>query len=299
VYSVEEGPDGSIYVDQVSRPEYVVRFAEQDGRLEKIALLPSFGPAYLSDEDEIFAILPDGRAVATVPTNGRPHLVAMEAGHDPVSLVNTIEETRSPATAVGKSQIAFLIGNRPHRTIALADTANGRITRRIPFDKGPIHSLAASPDGRVLYCSAGGNVWSIPLVRGEPKSLRAGDHVAADPAGKYLVIDVVESPVIRLIRFPLDGSPEQEIRINGPLRPANLIGPNAIGKDGRLVMALGSAYWYWPAGVLDPTTGHFTRVPADRLLDYHVLGWTPDGKIMGVGLDLSSRMWKFTPTLLK
>jgi hypothetical protein len=34
----------------------------------------------------------------------------------------------------------------------------------------------------------------------------------------------------------------------------------------------------------------------NRTLDYHALGWTPDGKVVALGLDLRSKMWKFTPT---
>ena len=32
-------------------------------------------------------------------------------------------------------------------------------------------------------------------------------QVAVDPAGKYLLVQIIETPVIRFVRVPLDGSP--------------------------------------------------------------------------------------------
>ncbi|MGD0873289.1 MAG: protein kinase [Bryobacteraceae bacterium] len=296
VFAVDSGADGSIYVDQVDRPVDLLRFSVQGGHVERIATLPAYeapGAPYLDSES--FAILPDGRVVLTQGTGGRLRLMAVETGKDPVPLIDTAEETTAPVTVAGPNEIAFLIGPEPRRTIALAAVSNGRIIRRIPFDKGPIHSLAASPDGKTLYCAAGGAVWSIPVAGGEPKKIRAGDYVAIDPAGRDLIVEMSASPIIRLIGVPLNGGPEQEIPRRGPLRPAFLIGPNAIGPDGRIVMSLGSSTWYWPPGVIDPLTGQITRIPVDYIDDVHVLGWTPDGKVMALGLGFRSKMWKFTP----
>jgi predicted Ser/Thr protein kinase len=294
--TLDASVDGSIYLDQGERPADLVRFAPEGGRAQKIATFPVFETLSWNGNSEIFAILPDGRAVTPAAINGRVRLMATEAGKDPLPLINTTEETSAPVTAVGANQIAFLIGPQPKRTIALAEASSGRIVSRIPFDKGLIQSLAASPDGKVLYGGAGGTIWSIPVSGGEPKKIRAGDFVAADPAGKYLVIFLGETSTTRLVRAPLDGSAEQEIRIEGPLRPGfALFGPNSIGRDGRILLPLATTTWHNPAGVLDPATGRLTRIAEDQLLDYHVLGWTPDGKVMGLGLGQRSRLWKFTP----
>jgi hypothetical protein len=40
--------------------------------------------------------------------------------------------------------------------------------------------------------------------------------------------------------------------------------PHAIAKDGRILMPLGSPYWYWPPGILDSATGQFTQIPVGR-----------------------------------
>ena len=296
VLSLDSGADGSIYLDQSERPTDLLRFPAHGGHAERIAGLPDYEtPGSPNFYDEAFAVLPDGRTVFTQGTGGRMRLMVVEAGKGAVPLINTAEETSAPATAAGPSEIAFLIGPAPRTTIALAATSNGRLVRRIPFNKGPIISLAASPDGKMLYCAAGGNVWSIPAAGGEAKKIRAGDHVAVDPSGQYLVVQVTENPIIRLIRMPLEGGPEQEISRAGPQRPALFIGPNAIGKDGRILMPLGASTWYWPPGVLDPSTGQFSRIPVDSMLDYHALGWAPDGNVMALGLGMRVRMWKFQP----
>jgi hypothetical protein len=296
VYSIDPAADGSIYLDQVERPADVVRFSAQGGHAEKIATLPNYeGTATSSVDEESFAVLPDGRAVLTQDIRGRKQLILIEAGKDPVPFLNTTEPTSSPVTAVGPNQIAFLIGPKPQRTIALAPVSTGRITRRIPFDKGDITSLASAADGKTLYCAAGGDVWSIHVESGEAKRIRAGDHVAVDPSGRYLLVQVTETPVIRLIRVPVDGGAEQEIPRGGPLRPANIIGPNAIGKNGLILTPLGSTTVNWPAGLLDPSTGRFTPIPIDYKADYHVLNWTPDGKVLGLGLSIRSKLWKFQP----
>src|SRR5205814_2288794 len=133
----------------------------------------------------------------------------------------------------------------------------------------------ASPDGKTVYCAAGGKIWALPTSGGEPRLIRVGDAVAADPTGKYLVVSVIEALVMRLIRVPLDGGPEQPISIADGQRPAFLLSSNAIGKDGRIVIPMGSTTWYWPPGVLDPSTGKFTRIPVDYDTDYHVMGWAP------------------------
>jgi WD40 repeat protein len=216
-------------------------------------------------------------------------------GKDPAPLVATSEDHSSPVTSAGPNEIAFLIGPEPRRNIAMAALSNGRITRRIPFDKGTINSLASSPDGKVLYCAAGGSVWSIPVAGGEPRKIRAGDFAAVDPSGENLLVEVVENPLIRLIQVPLGGGAEREIPIpqTGSLRPASMISPNAIDKGGRILTALGASSGFWRPGLADLRTGAITPIPVAYITDYQVLGWMPDGKVMALGMDVRSKCWKF------
>jgi hypothetical protein len=47
--------------------------------------------------------------------------MVVEPGKDLAPLVTTAEESTSPLTAVGESEVAFLIGPEPHQTIGVAD----------------------------------------------------------------------------------------------------------------------------------------------------------------------------------
>jgi hypothetical protein len=211
-------------------------------------------------------------------------------------LVNTSEETTAPVTSAGPNQVAFLIGAEPRRTIALASVANGRITRRIPFDRGVISSLASSPDGKTIYCAAGGAVWSIP-PGGEPRKICAGESVAADPGGQSLIVKVIEAPQTRLLRVPLDGSPPREIPLTGPFHLTfDALASAAVGRDGRMVAPLASLdSWFFVPGIVDLKTGAMTRISVDHLGDYHSAVWTSDGQIVAAANELRSSIWRFRP----
>lgn len=193
---LDTGPDGCIYADQVSRPTSLVRFASSGATVHK----QSSSQSYLYMEGA--ALLPNGRLAMTVVRQGRRRLMVIEPGRDPVPLANTAEETATPATAVGLSEVAFMIVEtkpKPHREVAIASLLTGRIIRRVAFDKGEITSLAATPDGKMLYCAANGVIWSVPSTSGEPRKIRTGDPVAVDPEGKYLLVQVIENPATRLV----------------------------------------------------------------------------------------------------
>jgi hypothetical protein len=217
-----------------------------------------------------------------------------EAGKDPVSLVNTAEETAAPVAAMGPSEVAFLIGPEPRRTIAVAAVASGRITRRIHFDKGAIKSLVSAPDGKTLYCVAGGMVWAIPRS-GEPTKIRAGDAVSIDPGGLALLVQEIQAPASRLVRMSLNGTAEQEIPREGSLAPAGRINAGSMGKDGRILSPLEGSAWLWVPGLIDSVTGRSTPIPVDYITDFHSIAWAPDGRVVAVGLDLRATMWRFQP----
>ncbi|HEY1660771.1 MAG TPA: protein kinase [Candidatus Sulfotelmatobacter sp.] len=289
INSLDAGVNGSIYIDQHQRPEALVRFSAAGGHAERIA---DFSPDQVADT---FLVLADGRAVLSIYTGGASRLMAVEAGKPPEPLIYTQEENAGPMAPAGPGQIAFLVGTEPRRTIAIGEVATGRITRRIPFEHGQISGLAATPDGKTIFCVADDVVWAIPAA-GEATKIRGGNRIAMDPSGKYLLVEVVESPVIRFVRVPLDGGPEQEIpRPASGERPASFITPNAIAKNGRILTPLGTSKWNWPAGILDPSTGRYARIPVDLDLDYHALAWTPDGNVLAIGLGTQLTIWKFTP----
>ena len=93
-------------------------------------------------------------------------LLALELGKDPAPLIFTREPTGSPVAQGGPGHVVFLLGTPPQ--IGVASVSNGQTLRRIPFNHGEITALAATPDGRTIFCAAGGMVWAIPEA-GEPK----------------------------------------------------------------------------------------------------------------------------------
>jgi dipeptidyl aminopeptidase/acylaminoacyl peptidase len=281
------GPDGAVYADEVDRPSALVRFSASGGAIQKI-----------NDYGGDGVLLPDGRVVVTGRVQGRNHLMGLETGKNPVLFVNTGYETFTPATALGRSEIAFLTAApspKPHREVAIADISNGTISRRFAFDKGRITSLAATPDGKTLFIAAGGNIWSVPLSGGEPRVIRAGDSMGVDPSGKFLLVQVIEAPKVRLIKVPLDGAAEQEIRVIGPYRLSFLpITSQTIGKDGRLVVSLTSPdSRFVSPGIIDLATGQATRIPVEHYCDYLSTAWAPDGSILSTTLGLRSSLWRF------
>jgi eukaryotic-like serine/threonine-protein kinase len=286
--AMDTGPDGAIYLDQLDRPADLVQFRASGGRAEKIGTVPYY-------EGGPFAVLPDGRAAVQMTAAGHTRIVAFEQGKTPAPLINTLENTRTPATALGPDQIAFLIGPEEHPTIGVATTANGRLTHRIPFEHGSPSSLSGAPNGQTLYCAADGFVWSIPVAGGKPSRMHAGDYVAADPRGHYLVIEMKEGAGNRFVRVPLDGGADQEVPRSAGLRPAWNITANAVGPDGRVLSPLAVQSYYWPPGVIDPVTGIATRIPVDYFGDYHGLGWTKEGHIIGMALAERSKIWKYVP----
>jgi serine/threonine protein kinase len=291
----DSGPEGNLYVDQLDQPLNVLRFSTAGGYAQKVGAIRARGQqlALLPQ----LAVLSDGRAIAPDAFGGRARLVVVEVGKDPVPLVNTPEETAPPVTVAGPLHIAFLIGPEPRHTIAMAAISNGRITSRIHFDKGTITSLACSPDGKTLFCAAGGAVWSIPVSGRGPRKICPGDSVAVDPAGQNLLVQVVTRPKPRLIRVPLDGGPEQELPLNGPFHLAWApIASNSISRDGRILVPLALPdSWFFAPGIIDLQTGRMTRIPVDHFGDYHHMAWTSDGQVIAAARDLRAAIWKFQP----
>jgi hypothetical protein len=280
-----------VYVNLVDRPAELVRLSPHSDRDEKLASFPQ-----LSTPD-VIALLPDGRAVVPALAGGHARLMAAEIGKDAVPLIATGEETAAPLTSVGPREIAFVIGPAPRETIAVAETANGRITRRIAPGKGVINSLASSPDGKALYFVAGGTVWGIPSSGGEANMICSGDSVAADASGRGLVVSRVETSRMRLFRVALDGKSEQEISVDNsvPFFP-QILSPNALRSDGRLLVPLAPRdSWFDPPGIVDTANGRIIRLRSDNASDYHSMAWLPDGQVVALKIGERATIWKFKP----
>jgi predicted Ser/Thr protein kinase len=290
IFNLDVGADGAVYLDQADRPLSLRAFAPDGGRWEQLATFA----AKLDSTPGVLA-LPDGRAVATQRAGGRNRLMAVARGKQPEPFVRTTEETNPPLAMVGSDEFAFLIGPAPSNTIALASVATGRITRRIPFDKGLIASLSAPSDGKTIYCAAGGTIWAVSLETGEQRKIRHGDSAAVDPTGSYLAVEELTATGTRITRVPLNGGPEQVLPASGTLRVTGIPLSSAIRDDGRLpVMTAPLDAFLYPPGLLDLATGKITRIETGQPADHTVFAWMPDGRILAAAYGLRSEMWKFT-----
>lgn len=290
---IDAGPDGSLYMDDYSRPLDVLLFPATGGVPERLVELRQAGSYHR------IAVLRDARVVVSSLVGGREQLLAVEKGRDPVPVVHSSEETSTPAVALGDHEIAFLIGPVPRGTIAVASLENGTVNRKIPLGKGPIDALVASPDGATLYCAAGGAIWAVLSAGGAPKMIRKGDSVAIDPAGRRLVVEALEGGQPRLIEVPLNGTPEKPMTLLAPLElPIWGLAPEAVGKDGRILLpATSRDSWFWHPAAVDSATGKLTSIPVDYHGDFHWLGWSPDGRVVAAAEGVRSSIWRYRPAM--
>jgi len=290
IWFLDTGSNDSVYINTVDGPGDVVRISPDGNRDAVIGSLPD-------DSSDAVIPLPDGRTLVAMRGLGRNRIIALADGRNPVPLVATTEETSSPMTAVGAREVAFMIGAQK-TTIAVADTASGRVAVRIVPGKGEIAAMAASPDGRTLYFSADRKIWSVSSAGGaEPVLIRTGDSVITDRDGHSLVISAIESAKIKLFRVPLDGGKEREITTDGSVLMAPVaLNPGALDKDGRLVLPLAPLdSWFSVPGILDTRTGRLTRIHSAHLSDAASVNWAPDGQIVGVSRHPLATMWRFQP----
>ena len=112
---------------------------------------------------------------------------------------------------------------------------------------------------------------------------------------RYLIVQVNDVRRARLIRVPLDGTPESEIAIRGERRLAeDFLESNAVGTDGRIIISvLPPSSWFLSAAILDPKTGSLTILPGANA-DMQG-GWSPDGRVVYFAQEIQSALWRFRP----
>jgi dipeptidyl aminopeptidase/acylaminoacyl peptidase len=285
--------DGNLYLDQADRPIEVLRFAASGGTPELLA------GSEVAAGGLVTLQLPDGRVVLDSVVAGRSRLLAARPGGEATPLIETKEETSGPACQVGEGEVAFLLGPHGRGVVAVASIADGRIVGRLEdVPGGEVTDLAASPDGKTLYYVASRVVWAIAAGGGQPRRIAPGDAVAADPNGTDLIVQLIEKEGIRLVRVAVSGGAEQPIPFQGPLRLAPVpIGPNAIGKDGRVLLSVATPdSWFYGAAILDPRGGKLERIPINFTGDLLSPGWLDDGRVLTSGWPLKATLWRFHPT---
>jgi len=291
VMGTDVATDGTIYIDQISRPTEFLQLATPASTPQRILMLNT------PTVDTENAVMPDGRTTVTSLAGGRRRLLAGKPGESPVPFAQTAEETSGPAVMVGKDGLAFLIGRRGSQKLAIASAMDGRIIRRFDkIDGGAIQQLAAAPDGKTLYYAAGGKIWSASSSgAGDPLAMRDGDGVAVDRNGNYLIVQLNEQDGVRLVRLPLDGSPEQKLEFPGTRLAQIPISANAVRADGVIVKAVAVGTWEWSAALLHPDTGKVEPITLRSGFDVHYPGWTPDGQLVIAGLLTEGTLWRFKP----
>jgi hypothetical protein len=90
--------NGTLFVDQVSRPVEIVRFRESDTAPTPIAVVHSGMPSALE--------LPDRGILITTSFNGRSRLSVVKPDKEIVPFVDTADETREPLAFAGPHQVA-------------------------------------------------------------------------------------------------------------------------------------------------------------------------------------------------
>jgi eukaryotic-like serine/threonine-protein kinase len=290
---LDAGKDGSIYADVWERPGQVLRMNRSAGVIEQM------GTAQIDIGAPEAVPLQDGRVVFATRTAGRERLLVAASGRDPFPLVETQEETTTPATPVGTGEVAFLMGAPPNQLIAVATIAGGRIVRRLESTKGrSVQSMTTLPDGRAIFFTAKGSVWSIPAGGGEPQRIGAGDSVAADPSRAELIVRLDEKEAVRLVRMSQSGSDVRPILVAGHdirMAPGDPINPRAVHPDGHILISVSTGMWTFPAGILDPGSGRIQLLPLGYPADMSAPGWSPDGMVITLAAPIRSSVWRFRP----
>jgi eukaryotic-like serine/threonine-protein kinase len=281
------GPDGSIFLDQSSRPVELIRYAPGTARLQRTPVPQTFSAGAFP--------LPDGRVLALQRSGGGSSIAAFAEDQSPTAFVATRGHSFFPVASLGRDRTIMRVSDSSARTLVAAYNANGQIAARLPGFNSPV--FAGSADGTTIFFADSGAIWSMPIGGGPRRRLAEGGAVAPDPNGRYVVTQVVRGDGVHLLHVPLDGTAPHEIQVRGdmPIAPVTLA-PNAVAPDGRiLVEVVSRASWFWPAAILDPKTGRLAIIPPGLAYDMTLAGWDAQGRVVTVALGLESSLWRFRP----
>jgi hypothetical protein len=285
--SLDIAPDGTIYGDQTAINNGLLRFSAAGGTAERLTPTPGHYA-------ELVLVLPDGRPLVHTVAGLKSRLQIRNADGSVSPLIEGSQDFFPPAAMVGEGQVAVLTDRRPTE-VAIVSIADGRIMARVPVKADRISSLASSRDGRTLFFSSDGAIWSMPAAGGEPVKLGAGDKVSADPNGRDLLVSRGEADAIRLFRLPVSGGAEEPIAFRGDERLADTeLSASAIGPGGLIVVQTSSAdKWMFGASLIDPRKGAISRIPLDFEGEIGSPQWTRDGKIVAEGSTYDMTIWRF------
>jgi hypothetical protein len=285
--SVSAARDGSLYLDQLLRPETMVRSSPSGAAVEEFGVPLTETPG---------VVAPDGEVLLSQPTGGKRQLTGMRLGGAPRLLVNTADETSFPATIFG-DHVAFHVGSGDAKRIAIASLGDGRVVRR--YRSRSDAGLSASPDGKTLYYSFGGGIWAQPVDGGEPARIADGEDVAVDPTGQHLYVKRSRNGAVTMVRLSVRGTDAEEL----PMPPGYQLGfpplsPAAVDSHGRVLVTVlsQSQSFYYKVAVLDPATKSFTLIPIAIEGDVAAAGWTADGHVLADADRYLLTLWRYQRT---
>jgi hypothetical protein len=290
VWGIDAARDGSVYFDYMVRQSSVLQF-DTTGKTASETVVTIEGK-----------MLPLGEGSFLVDriVDGKRHLKVFRADVGERNLLESSEESSSPAARIGAESVAFLLGPPDALRIAIATLRDGRIVKRFPFDAASVESIAATPDGNRLYYCDHGQVWWIG-TKGEevkPVLVTEGDSIATDPVGKYLYINRTQKGQRELMRMPLTGGQAEVLAIPQEYTISNdELSPAAVDAQGRILFEVDSAdSWFEHVAMIDTSRKTFALVPTGFSGDVWMPGWESDGRIAAVGARLDSTLWRYKPS---
>jgi len=290
---MDTAKDGTLYLDQVDRPHEILRFPVSGGQPEVLGSSDTYVPAgqYMEPVETT-----DGRFLLDTEFSGRGRLLVGKPSADFIPLLDTSEETSSPAASLGNNEVALVLGSGSDAMIVIASATEGRLVRKLKGTQGRhITALAASPDAKTLYFGADGFIWKIPAMDGNPQKIAPGDNVTVDPNGRALILTQSQGSNPVLVKVPAAGGKPEELHLEGGRWIAPVpTGARALTRDGKMLVSVSPAdSWFYRVGVLDVATGRFTPVKVTYTGDTLSGNWTADGRVISVGLPLKSHVWRF------
>ena len=293
---IDSAKDGTVYLDQVDRPHQLLRYPVSGGTPEVLASSESYDPVghYMEPVQTT-----EGRFLLDTGFSGRGRLLIGKPEGEFVPLLDTREGTSSPAVSLGNGEVAFVLGTGRDQAVAIASTVQGRLVRRLTGTKGRrITGLAASPDGRTLYFGADGFIWRISVEDGTPTKIATGQGVTVSPGGETLIVTENQESNPTFLSASAVGGSAKEIHIDASQSIAPVpVGSHALDRGGRMLVNISPAdSWFYRVAVLDVASGRITGIPITYSGDTLTANWTADGRVLSVGLPLTSHMWRFRPT---
>ena len=284
---VSVAADGSIYLDQMNYPVELIRYHPRTGGLERTPVPASFRYGAFP--------LPDGRVLGVQRSGGRSRVVAYTPDGDPTDFLDTRGNSSFPVARLGADRILLRVHDSAGSSLVAADIATGSVTARLRGFDYP--SFAGSPDGKTVFFADSGAIWSMPIAGGERRRIGEGTTLAVDPAGRYLVTQVIGTDGVHLMHVPLDGGEPHRIAVRSDLALAAVgLASNGVASDGRiLVEVVSRSSWFWPAAILDPKTGMLAVVPPGQGYDMTLAGWDDQSRVVTGARALESSLWRFRP----